>query len=267
MKVKLLLIALLLVASNGWAECDTNDPTTVYLKCLERERAAKAIQKRTVSEINGLITQKNRFEGVNELDKKVASSPKNFAISIGIGRNNTLAYGLCSNYETKSLAITCAEVSCRKIGNNCRAVQVNNANAYTNNGLEHSQMILDRLGWDDNQGYSQPRSTNNQSQQLDMVELCLQRMAESRKRYTCSSRPTKQGGFSGFVGQWANCESERQRMFPDSVCFGAPQPRLETPQQNNSVQLCNFKCWGGQIVQGDCNSPAVTVNGGSCRRM
>ena len=265
MKKLILISALLLFASNGWAECDKSDPTIVYLKCLERERAAKAIQKRTVSEINGLITQKNRFEGVNELDKKFTGSLKNAAISVGIGRNNTLAYSLCSNYETESLAIACAEVSCRKIGNNCRAIQVNDA--YAKNGMKHSQMIMEKLGWDDNQSYSQPRATNNQSQQQSLTNLCLQRQALARKNYTCSPTLTKQGGLAGFAVVYNACQSERARMFPDSACFGASQPRLETPQQNNSVQLCNFKCWGGQIVQGDCNSPAVTVNGGMCPRM
>ena len=119
----------------------------------------------------------------------------------------------------------------------------------------------------DNQGSTQSRSTNNQSQQLNILERCLQSQAQSRKRYTCSPHLTKQGGFGGFVEQVNACRSETQRMFPDSVCYGAPPPRYEAPQQNNSVQLCNFKCQGGQIVQGDCNRPAVTVNGNSCWKM
>ena len=119
----------------------------------------------------------------------------------------------------------------------------------------------------DNQGSTQSRSTNNQSQQLSTYDLCLQRLQSSRKNYQCTVPPTKQGGWGGFAVQVNACRAQAQRAYPDSICYGISQPRYEAPQQNNSVQLCNFKCWGGQIVQGDCNTPAVTVNGKSCPRM
>ena len=209
---------------------------------------------------NGVMTLNNREETINLIDKLDRTTPKNKALAFGINNKKQLAWAFCGNYRTVSLARSCALKECQAVI--CRIVGVND-NAYEDILSDFTQ----ELGWNNLRSNNQPRSTNNQSEQMQILELCLQRQAEARANAHCSVPPTKQGGFAGFAQQVNACRAQRAQMYPDSVCFGAPQPRYETPQKNNSVELCNFKCWGGQIVQGDCNSPAVTVNGGMCPRM
>ena len=220
------------------------------------------------------MTLNTREEAINLIDKLDRTTPKNKALSFGINRQKQIAWGFCGNKQSVKRARECALNMCQAIF--CKIVAENDY-VYEDTAND----LIKELGWNvgrtNNQSRvtknksrstnNQSRSTNNQSEQMQILELCLQRQAEARANAHCSVPPTKQGGFAGFAQQVNACRAQRAQMYPDSVCFGAPQPRYETPQKNNSVELCNFKCWGGQIVQGDCNTPAVEVNGGTCYRM
>ncbi len=234
---KLLLISALLFSFNGWAEVS--------------------------NKISGLIDKENVDRETTKIEKMYDNSSTNKVMAMAAYKDK-IAWGICTNMPSIKRARDCALTMCRIKNTQCKIVAENNT---------LKENVLGEIGKDlpwNNQSRStnnQPRSTNNQSQQMQIIELCLQRQAASRANAPCSVPPTKQGGFAGFAQQMNACKAQRAQMYPDSVCFGAPQPRYETPQQNNSVQLCNFECQGGQIVKGDCNDPAVKVNGGTCWRM
>ena len=234
---KLILLSALLFSFNGWAE--------------------------VINKSSGLIDKENVDQEITKIEKMYDNSSASKVMAMAAYKDK-IAWGICTNMPSIKRARDCALTMCRIKNTQCKIVAENNTakeNVFAEIGKD--------LGWN-NQSRStnnQPRSTNNQSQQLSTYDLCLQRLQSSRKNYQCTVPPTKQGGWGGFAVQVNACRAQAQRAYPDSICYGISQPRYEAPQQNNSVQLCNFKCWGGQIVQGDCNTPAVTVNGKSCPRM
>lgn len=239
----------------GWNLGQSNSP---------KKTAAKqpATKKTSVEFGNITLAQLQRGEFPGEDD--YARSGMHKALALGVGNNNNIAYAFCANHTTLSKAIACAKQACLRRSNHCEIIQTNSDETY-----EPSAKFVQEVRRNLGQSNNQTQLSNNQSQQPSMIELCLERQVLARKNYVCSSRPTKQGGIRGFATQYNQCQSERQRMFPDSVCFGAKPPDPLPPPK----QVCNFECNGGIIVQGNCNKSSITVGNDEfgfinvCRRM